>query len=71
MNIIKRKKLEKMLEKYYKDIDNNSKIKEKIHKKYGVDKKCPHCGEELIISDLKDYKYLCLKCDENFYEIEV
>ena len=34
-------------------------------------KNCTHCGKQLIESDLKDYKYLCINCDKNFYGIEV
>ena len=32
---------------------------------------CPRCGQKLVKSDLKSYKYLCKNCDENFYNIEV
>ena len=71
MKIIKRIILNKMLKKYYNNMYNNLKIKEKIYKKFGTDKKCPHCGKQLIESDLKDYEYLCINCDENFYKIEV
>ena len=33
---------------------------------------CPHCGKELHqeIHILK-YPYVCLSCDENFFEFEV
>lgn len=36
-----------------------------------TDKKCPNCGADLYCSDLPQYDYVCAKCDENFYEIEV
>ena len=29
--------------------------------------KCPRCGEQLCISDLIGYAYLCENCDENMY----
>lgn len=35
-----------------------------------TDLKCPHCIENVIISDLIDYAYLCENCDENFYLCE-
>lgn len=31
---------------------------------------CPHCNNEIYISDLIDYAYLCTDCDENFYLTE-
>ena len=34
-------------------------------------KRCPHCGGRLLLSDLKQYDYVCPECDENFYEYEV
>lgn len=72
MNIFKRKKLEKILEEYYNcnEEEMNDRADE-IYKKFGTKKSCPHCGKQLIESDLKDYKYLCINCDENFYKIEV
>jgi ribosomal protein S27AE len=36
-----------------------------------TDKKCPHCNKTLYLSDLPEYEYVCIECDENFYEIEV
>ena len=32
---------------------------------------CPKCKNILIESDLKEYSFLCERCDENFYSIEV
>lgn len=34
---------------------------------------CPHCGKPLYFeTDPElDYPYVCLDCDENFYEVEV
>lgn len=34
-------------------------------------KQCPHCGSYLFKSDLPQYDYVCVDCDENFYECEV
>jgi hypothetical protein len=42
-----------------------------LFKKYGTDKNCPRCNAQLLTSDLEQYDYLCLKCDENFYDCEV
>ena len=33
--------------------------------------RCQHCGGRLLLSDLKQYDYVCPECDENFYEYEV
>ena len=63
------KKYQKLLEKYYNLQDTT--IKEELIKKYGTDKKCPKCNAILLKSDLKEYKYLCVECNENFYNIEV
>lgn len=45
----------------------------KYKKIFAVDNKayCPKCYGTLEKSDLKDYDFLCLNCDENFYNIEV
>lgn len=32
---------------------------------------CPRCGEKLYCSDLPNYAFVCINCDENFFEIEV
>ena len=32
---------------------------------------CPKCGDNLFFSDLTQYDYVCIGCDENFYECEV
>ena len=36
-----------------------------------TDKKCPHCDAPLYCSDLPQYDYVCIECEENFYECEV
>lgn len=32
---------------------------------------CPKCKKLLIKSKIKGYAYQCLKCDEDFYNLEV
>lgn len=32
---------------------------------------CPHCGGPLIPSEIPDYVWQCIDCDEDFYGIEV
>ena len=32
--------------------------------------KCPHCNNNLMISDIIKYAYVCEECDENFYYSE-
>lgn len=35
---------------------------------YGLtSEKCPRCGAPLYVSDLCQYRCVCLECDENFY----
>lgn len=63
----------KDLDKYYNE-ENEEKqndIYKQLYNKYGTDKSCPHCKSKLLKSDLLDYEYLCVKCDENFYSIEI
>lgn len=36
-----------------------------------TDKKCPKCYGPLHESDVEGYDYVCLECDENFFEVEV
>lgn len=31
---------------------------------------CPKCHKKLWTSDLADYSFVCINCDENFFEIE-
>jgi hypothetical protein len=33
--------------------------------------KCPKCNGNLKVSDLDDYDFFCLSCDENFYLSDV
>jgi hypothetical protein len=42
-----------------------------IVKDLATDKKCPHCNAQLYLSDLPEYDYICVECEENFYECEV
>lgn len=34
-------------------------------------KKCPKCGEQMFISDLPQYDYVCYNCDKSFFECEL
>lgn len=54
-------------EAFADDIDCFSLLVERLR----TDKKCPNCGDNLFLSDLPQYDYVCPYCDENFYEIEV
>lgn len=43
------------------------------YEKFATDKHCPRCGNTIFVEiepDI-DYPYLCLDCDENFYDFEV
>lgn len=42
-----------------------------IVKALKTNNRCPHCNAELYCSDLPEYDYVCVECDENFYECEV
>lgn len=67
-----KRRYKQLLDKYYEEEneDKQYKLEQQLHKKYGTNKKCVKCGNQLLISDLKQYKYLCLNCDENFYSFE-
>ena len=69
----KKESLQALLEQYYQEEDTKKRniLKQKIYQKFGTNKKCFRCENQLLVSDLKEYKYLCLNCDENFYEFEV
>lgn len=51
--------------------DNLTEIISAIVEEITTNKKCPRCGEILYCSDLPEYDYVCVECDENFYECEV
>lgn len=59
--------LKDLYEMVYSTIKNNP--KEHIDLQLGT--KCPDCNDNLCISDLADYSYLCQSCDKNFYDFEV
>ena len=40
---------------------------EEEKKQLQTDFECPHCSDFVFISDLIDYAYVCLDCDENMY----
>lgn len=43
----------------------------KVLKECETEKVCPFCNHKLYLSDLPQYDYVCVECDENFYESEV
>lgn len=59
--------LKDLYEIVYSTIKNNP----KEHIDLQLDTKCPDCDDNLCISDLVDYSYLCQSCDKNFYDFEV
>lgn len=61
-----------LLDIYYNEENKEERkeIAKIIYNFYGVEEKCPRCHNKLFKSDLEDYSYLCLDCDENFYSIE-
>lgn len=63
-----KRRYNQLLDKYYEY--KYKQLKDKLYQKYGTNKRCFRCGSQLLVSDLKQYKYLCLNCDENFYEFE-
>ena len=46
-------------------------VMHEIRKDIETDKECPRCGSKLYCSDLPEYDYVCVECEENFYECEV
>lgn len=67
-----KRRYKQLLNQYYKEENQNIKqrLEQKLYQKYGTNRKCFRCKKQLLISDLKQYQYLCLKCDENFYTFE-
>lgn len=45
-------------------------VRDLIHQ-LETERRYPKCGGQLLLSDLKQYDYLCPECDENFDEVEV
>src|SRR5699024_7742564 len=45
-------------------------IKQIIFDEFGVDRKCHRCNNQVLISDIEGYPYLCFVCDENLFEVE-
>ena len=63
-----KRRYKKLLYEYYEEENEDKKniLEQKLYKKYGTNKTCIKCGKQLLVSDLKQYKYLCINCDENF-----
>ena len=53
------------------DIDEIVMPLKMVATKCKTNKKCLHCQSTLFKSDLPQYDYVCVECDENFYECEV
>ena len=67
-----KRRYNQLLDRYYNEEneDRKNQLKEKIYQKYSINRYCKKCAKQLLISYLKEYKYLCLECEENFYEFE-
>ena len=52
---------------------NKGKNKMQYKKENKTNKNCPKCSSKLYEETVKeiDYPYVCLKCDENFYNFEI
>lgn len=72
MKWIKRKLLTRDLDKLENTKDSKERrfILDNIYRKFGTNRKCFRCCTRLVISDLPQYDYLCLQCDENFFYCE-
>ena len=70
------KKMDKMYENFSEFLENEQDkeatefYQKELLKKYGTNARCPHCNRYLLKSDLKEYTYVCLFCNENFYKFE-
>lgn len=68
-----KRRYKQLLDQYYElqnDNKDTQRIEQKLYQRYGTNKYCPKCNNQLLVSDLKQYRYLCIKCDENFYSFE-
>lgn len=61
---------ERLFEEYRRQTskDKSGEYKVKI---YQTNVTCPKCGAMLFTSDVSDYSFICMDCDENFYSSEV
>src|SRR5699024_4713768 len=64
--------LEDLEERFMNESDflKQGEIKQIIFDEFGVDRKCNRCTNQVLISDMKGYPYLCFECDENLFEVE-
>src|SRR5699024_8253264 len=64
--------LEDLEERFMNESDflKQGEIKQIIFDEFGVDRKCNRCNNQVLISDMKGYPYLCFECDENLFEVE-
>ena len=64
--------LEDLEERFMNESDllKQGEIKQIIFDEFGVNRKCNRCTNQVLISDIKGYPYLCFECDENLFEFE-
>src|SRR5699024_1421232 len=64
--------LEDLEERFMNESDylKKGEIKQIIFDEFGVDRKCNRCNNQVLISDIEGYPYLCFECDENLFEVE-
>lgn len=64
--------LEDLEERFMNETDflKQGEIKQIIFDEFGVDRKCNRCNNQVLISDIKGYPYLCFECDENLFGFE-
>ena len=70
-NYQKHEEIMQKLKAIHVDVDTYTAIKAmELLGQLVTDKFCPHCDRRLLLSDLKQYDYVCPECDENFYSVE-
>ena len=52
------------------NIEKNPKTFEYVLERDTFTKRCNRCGSPVLRSDLDDYVYQCMSCDEDLYTIE-
>ena len=45
-------------------------LKKELFDKFGASRVCARCKNQVLCSDLPNYNYLCLECNENLYTFE-
>lgn len=52
------------------NVEKNPKTMSYVLERIQENKRCNKCGSILLKSDLKDYSYQCMNCDEDLYKFE-